>query len=259
MIKLGTSNITSIYKGTEEIVKAYKGLDLIFNKTTPTPPIEVNYADDLYIDYRGEDNYVNGAWTSRINTASKTFTFTPVSTSTAPVYDSVNKLYEATSYGGMVGNWATDSVFSFEVTLRDVKNVSSNSSTMASIIGPSASGGQSNGIAIHKNSSTNLLWLTTRNSSGGSVSGVSIDCSTLSDNGLDTFAIIPGVGFFHNGIKIGDCSTNVTVGKLGIFTHIDSSTYRSKGKIHALRYWKRKLTAEEVLQNYQTDISIYGE
>lgn len=260
MIKLGTSNITSIYKGTEEIIKAYKGLDLVFNKTTPEPVAEY-ITDGLFMDFRGEDNYANGAWTSRINTASKTYAFTPVSNDTAPIHNSSNKLYEATSFGGMVGNFTIDSIFSFEITLRDVKNVESKSNTTtATILGSNANSSvMYNGIVLFKNTSANTLTMATRTSSGGVYSSAKIDCATLVDGGLDTFTFIPNAGFFHNGVKISNCSASIATGQLALFTNFNYSAYSAKGKVHAVRYYTRILTEEEVKHNYETDISIYGE
>lgn len=257
MIKFGTSNIVNVLKGGESFIKAYHGSDLVFNKSTPTPTIEY-ITDGLVADFRGEDDYVDGAWVDRVSG----YKFTPVSSSTAPVHDATNKLYQATSFGGMRANFMTGTTFTLEFVFRDVKNMTkASANNYSTLVGSNMSGWNiNNGVAINKtadNSKLNVQFL-----KGTTSTYYSIPFTEFIDGKLDTIAIIPGVGFFKNGVLLKSVGTSLNSGNIGLFTHYDqtyASSYKSKGKIHAVRKYTRALTAEEVLQNYQTDLLIYGE
>lgn len=249
--------ITSVYKGTQEILKGYKGSDLLFDNTTSEPVAEY-VAAGLTASFSGYDGYIDGSWVDRVSG----YKFTPVSTSTAPVYDETNKLYEATQFGGMRANFSTGTTFSMEFVFRDVKNMQkASSSNYATLVGSNMSGyNQTNGVYITKRPSAEEMAVGIRNGTS-SPSYVYYPFTNFVDNGLDTISIVPGLGFFHNGVKIGDCGTSITSGNIGLFTHYDQTNagaYKAKGKIHAVRHYNRALTAEEVLHNYNADISIYG-
>lgn len=256
MIKFGTSNIVDVLKGEESFIKAYKGSDLVFSKSTPTPTLEY-IADGLVADFRGEDDYVDGAWVDRVSG----YKFTPVSSSTAPVHDATNKLYQATSFGGMRANFMTGTTFTLEFVFRDIKNMTkASASNYSNLVGTNMSGwSNNNGVVINKtadNSKVNVQFL-----KGTKSTYYSIPFTEFVDGKLDTIVIIPGVGFFKNGVLLKTCGSSVGSGNIGLFTHYDqtnASSYKSKGKIHAVRKYNRALTAEEVLQNYQTDLLIYG-
>lgn len=219
--------------------------------------IQKEYAPGMIADFRGEDDYINGSWVDRING----YKFTPVSTSTAPVHDSINKLYEATQFGGMRANFMTGTTFTLEFVFRDIKNmVKASESNYANLVGTNMSGwSNNNGVVINKtadNSKVNVQLL-----KGTTSTYHSIPFTEFEDGKLDTIAIVPGVGFFKNGVLLKSVGTSLNSGNIGLFTHYDqtyASSYKSKGKIHAVRKYNRTLTAEEILQNYQTDLKIYG-
>lgn len=249
------NNIVSVYHGSNSIAAIKRGADTVFSKETP---IALSYiTDGLVADFRGEDDYVDGAWVDRVSG----YKFTPVSESTAPVHDATNKLYEATQFGGMLADFTTGTTFSFEFVLRDVKNVvKSNSNNYAAIIGTNMSDyNMKNGVTVIKNKTSAYIYCHTWNESNSVEGGIPIN--ELTDGALDVISIIPNVGFFHNGVKFGDTGSTITSGNIGLFTHYNgsyASSYRAKGKIHAVRKYTRALTAEEVLANYQTDVLIYG-
>ena len=251
--------ISAVYKGSQEFVKGYKGSDLLFDNSTIIPTQEY-VTDGLTAHFSGYDNYTDGAWVDRVSG----YKFTPVSTSTAPVYDETNKLYEATQFGGMQGNFrvAGGSSYSIEFVVRDVKNMSKYSSTnYATLIGNDLNGWNSTGgVSVFKRPTTEELSLMVRNGTT-TVTNAIINFSDLIDGALDVFSFVPGVGIFRNGEKISDCSTSGTSSNIGLFTvytQTNAGSYKAKGKVHAVRYYNRALTAEEVLKNYNTDVSMYG-
>ena len=224
----------------------------------PAPIINTYITDGLVADFRGEDGYVDRAWIDRVSG----YKFTPVSLSTAPVHDATNKLYQSTSFGGMRANFMTGTTFTLEFVFRDVKNMTkASASNYATLVGCNMSGwNATNGIYIQKRPTTEELTTGIRNGTS-SPSYVNHSFDNFINNGLDTITIVVGVGFFHNGVKIGDCGTSMTSGNIGLFTHYDqtnASSYKAKGKIHAVRKYNRALTAEEVMHNYQIDLNIYG-
>lgn len=254
MIKFGTLDVSDVYKGNQAFAKSYIGGSLVFQKTSSIQYI----TDGLVADFRGEDNYVDGSWVDRVSG----YKFTPVSTSTAPVHDSTNKLYQATSFGGMKSDFTTGTTFTLEFTFRDVKNmVKASSTNYATLVAGNMSGyDQKNGVYIVKKQSTEELSIFTKNGTTTSSSAI-YSLGNLPDNSLDTITFSIGVGIFHNGVKLSDCSKTITSGNIGLFTFYDqtnASSYKAKGKIHAVRKYNRALTAEEVLQNYNADVSIYG-
>ena len=216
----------------------------------------------LVAHFSGEDGYVDGAWVDRISG----YKFTPISTSTAPVYDEYLKLYEATTFGGMKSDFKTpaSSEYSFEITVRDFKNITSNSMTnnYATLMG-----GEIDQYTLTTDS-LRLYRVATGASSepnklvavkGGSSIHV-MDRSEFEDNGLDTFTFIPEVGIFRNGLKIADLGGSSVARGIGLFTEYSglyTSYFRGKGKIHSVRMYNRQLTPEEVAQNYEMDKEIY--
>ena len=72
------------------------------------------------------------------------------------------------------------------------------------------------------------------------------------------------MGYFHNGVKLeGVCTKPNSSTNISLLTNTGNydgavQCYRGKGKIHAVRMYDRQLTEEEVMQNYQTDLNIYG-
>lgn len=124
MVNKGKGCISAIFDGSIPIALVKHGFDTVFKK--PSEPIvpETGYiTDGLIANFSGEDNYVDGAWVDRISG----YKFVPVSSSTAPVYDATNKLYQATSFGGMKSDFTVtpNENFTLEVVTRDIKNCTS--------------------------------------------------------------------------------------------------------------------------------------
>lgn len=257
MINKGESCISAVLNGSIPIALIKHGLNTIFKKETPVEP-DIGYiTNGLEALFSGEDGYYEGVWVDRING----HTFTPISASTAPVHDAENKLYNATSFGGMVSDIQSpsDGLCSLEVVTRDVKNVTRNGNNYGTIIGGTMSNyAIGNGLVIVKNASNQISLQSYKSQT---CTYKPINNSEFVNNGLDTLTIVPNVGFFRNGVKVGDCNATPGSSLIGLFTHTSgshASTYRAKGKIHALRYYNRQLTAEEVLHNYNEDLKIYG-
>lgn len=259
MINKAKGCMSAIFDGSISIGMIKHGLDTVFKKETPVEP-DVGYiTNGLEALFSGEDGYFEGAWVDRING----HTFTPVSASTAPVYDETNKLYNVNSFGGMLADFKTTSnaTFSIEVVVRDIKNVGRNGSNYGVILGTNMNGWSfTNGPAIFKRANGECALALLK---GTSMNSIAIADSNLVSGALDTIAIIPSVGYFRNGVKIGDAPSEVTVADLALFTHYDqkangTSTYKAKGKIHGVRYYNRLLSVEEVLHNYNEDLKIYG-
>jgi hypothetical protein len=232
--------------------------------TGETPIVKDYVLEGLVAWFSGEDDYTDGAWVDRISG----YKFTPVSTSTAPVYDADNKLYEAQSFGGMKSDFQlpASSEYSFEIVVRDFKNITSDnmSSHYAVLMGGAMDKYTSltdtlrlNRISTGASSNANKLLAT----KAGDVTHV-MDRSEFEDNALDTFTFVPEVGLFRNGIKLTDLGASTTARGIGLFIEYSGmyiNYYRSKGKIHSVRMYNRQLTAEEVAHNYATDLGIYGE
>jgi hypothetical protein len=226
--------------------------------TPPTPPAPIKsyVTEGLVAHFSGEDNYIDGAWVDRING----YKLTPASTSAVPVYDTENKLYNVSTTGGMVSDLTTGGVAecSIEIVTRDVKDVVRPSNTYGTILGGTMKDHSiDNGLVIVKNKSEQI-------SLQSYVSQVctyhAINNSEFEDNGLDTLTIVPHVGFFRNGVKVADCNAIPGSSLMGLFTHIGSnaSSYRGKGKVHAVRYYNRQLTEDEIVNNYNIDKDIYN-
>ena len=224
---------------------------------------EINYVENgLTALFVGLDDYVDGSWMDRVSG----YKFTPISSSTKPVYSAITKLYNQNTFGGMVSDFTipAGSDFSFEVVTRDVKDATSSDmgSNYATIVGGAMSNWSIAGGGIillrNKTSSNTLGFISPENG----VTAYSPSRDDIIDNGLDTFTYVPNVGIFHNGIKVSEANANTTERKVGLFTHYSgsyTSYYRAKAKIHSVRVYNRQLTAEEVAQNHAEDIRIYGE
>ena len=231
---------------------------------TGSEPVSGRYvADGLQALFSGEDAYNGGAWVDRINGHK----FTPTSTATAPSYVSDSKMYQATNFGGMLGNFDVPSNYTLEFVFRDLKNVTNYDAT-----GATYGFGFLMGSTFDNYTNKNVCRITHLPSvqsfrcaifNNTDVVGEQAEIlkSDLADNGLDTITVIPGVGMFRNGVKIQDNTGTSTGGKIGLFTPYDgtnASYFRTKGKIHAVRMYNRQLTEEEVLSNYNEDVRIYG-
>ena len=223
---------------------------------------KINYVENgLTALFTGLDNYVDGSWVDRVSG----YKFTPISSSTKPVYSAIARLYNQNVFGGMVSDFTipAGSDFSFEIVTRDIKNATSSSqgSYYASIVGSAMDGWNvaSGGIALQRLKTADNKIVCSMPGNGITPS---IPYSNFVANSLDTFTIVPSVGVFHNGVKISDINANTTERKVGLFTHYSgsyTSYYRAKAKIHSVRVYNRQLTAEEVAQNHAEDIRIYGE
>ena len=206
MINKAKGCISAIFDGSISIGMIKHGLDTVFKKETPVEP-DIGYiSDGLEALFSGEDGYFEGAWVDRING----HTFTPVSASTAPVYDESNKLYNANSFSGMLADFKTseNATFSIEVVVRDVKNVGRNGTNYGVVLGTNMNTWSfANGPAVFKraNGECALALL-----NGTTMDSIAIAGTNLVTGALDTFTIIPSVGYFRNGVKIGDAPSNVT-------------------------------------------------
>jgi hypothetical protein len=261
MINKGKGCISAIFNGSIPIGVIKHGLDTIFQK--PSEPVEptTSYINNgLVALFSGEDDYKDGAWVDRVSG----YKFTPLSTSTAPVYDSEYKLYDQNTFGGMVSDFTIPAGgnFSFEVVTRDIYDATSSNmnSNYATIVGCAMDGWSiaSGGIVfIRRQTSENGYSF---GSSGASVETYKLSRNNVVDNGLDTFTYVPNVGMFRNGVKVSDAGESKAERKVGLFTHYSGSytnTYKAKAKIHSVRVYNRELTAEEVAHNYEVDKEIY--
>lgn len=263
MINKGQGCLTAIFKGLIPISTVKQGLETVFQKPSePIEPTNYNYVTDgLIAWFTGEDGYIDGAWVDRISG----YKFKPVSGSTAPVHDSVNKLYEATKLGGMISDWQipSDGPHTFEVVTRDIKNMGrASTNNYGVLVGGDMSGYSmvTDTIAIIKlaNSGTdaNIINVTRL---GNTEPIYKIDPATLEDKSLDTFSYTR-TALYHNAVKKDSMPTTTNKRYVGLFTHkgTAASSYRGTGKIHAVRVYNRNLTAEEIAQNRAEDIRLYG-
>lgn len=228
------------------------------NEEPIIPPIPVikYVTEGLIAHFSGEDNYVDGVWVDRING----YKFTPVSASSAPTYDIENKLYNVYTTGGMISDLIAGGTAecSIEIVTRDVKNVVRPSNTYGTILGGTMKDHSINdGLVIVKNKSDQI---SLQSYASQVCTYHPINNSEFIANDLDTLTIVPYVGFFKNGVKVADCNAIPGESLVGLFTHTGgyASSYRGKGKVHAVRYYNRQLTEDEIVKNYNTDKEIYN-
>lgn len=265
MVNKGKGCITSIFDGSIPIGVIKHGLETIFTKPSqpiepPVEPSEVEYVKDgLVANFSGKDTYANGVWLDRISG----YKFTPVSTNTRPQYKASERLYSAETYGGMIADFKLSGAepYTFEVVTRDIKNAQSESLSLyyATIVGSDMVEWNNNdgGVFLAKLHNTYNQDITF---GLADINQYSVKQSELVDNSMDTFTVVPSVGVYHNGVKMGDCSTYEGENGVGLFIHSSGSkvnSYRGLGKIHAVRVYNRYLTEEEIQYNYEQDIKIY--
>ena len=240
--------------GHDFIVKEQKEEPVV----PPTPPAPVNtyVVDGLVAHFSGEDDYIDGAWVDRVGG----YKLTPTTASAAPKYDVTNKLYNVDTTGGMVSDLNAGGVAecSIEVVTRDVKNTVRPSSSYGTILGGTMKDHSINdGLVIVRNKSEQI---SLQSYASQVCTYHAINNSEFENNGLDTLTIVPYVGFFRNGVKLADCNATPGSSLIGLFTHIGSnaSSYRGKGKVHAIRYYNRQLTEDEIVNNHNIDKEIYN-
>lgn len=259
------TNIANAYAACEgkgatmpAILNSANLAECISSITGGTPVDTYDYVDDgLIMLFSGEDEMTLGTWRDRIGG------FKFVSTGNAPTYDAENKLYHQTGAGSMLGDFVmpAHANYSFEVTIRDILGIynpaSSSSGAYCAIVGSNMTGYEikASGTFIGKNTSNVFCGIF-------EISRIDMPHSKFTSGELSTFTFVPTVGIFLNGAKILDCGTPTIARNISLFGHYDGS-YRSNsystGKIHSVRMYNRQLTAEEVMQNYEEDVRIYGE
>lgn len=252
MINKGKGCIVAIFKGLNPINTIKHGLDNVFiKKEEPLPKGYVT--DGLIIHFSGEDKPIDGKWVDRIIQKNTSLT-------NSPTYDSTNKCYSfngINQYGTFTMTDTTGGDFTLEVYYKqdevgpfDVR-VGNNRST-------------SRGFGIVNDNGTSYAWIYSTSEltlptadRPIQVAGRKTYTRLSRETATMHFDLIDGVQKVNRTFEGVSDDLRVSGYRMA-YSGNDANKY-SKCQIYSIRLYNRKLTDEEIAQNYAEDVRIYGE
>lgn len=221
------------------------------------------YIPGMKAHWSGLDEPVNNSWIDRVNG----YKFTPTIASEF-IYDPQNKLYHNTTFRScMNSNFAPgNGVYTLEIVMRNIKGIVGNYTRAGEsyytnsgfVLSPSGY----HGPHIHR-----VYWggkyiiKEEYRESSGSTYGQYIEkyVADTGDNELYTYTYGPGIGALNGVVKTTTGAGKSTVtGTLVLGQYGSQSDRAVKNlKVHAIRWYPFKLTAEQVAHNYECDKQWY--
>ena len=236
----------------------------MIKKANPTAAY-VKGAGAIWVGENGLNE--NNQWVDIINK----HTFTPISSTIVPVYNSELKLLDFNQYGGMKSSFSlpatSETPYTIELVLRDMDLSSSMGDNWGKLLGPEMSEwyNKARTFAITGYWNNTKLPEEYRNSYSldyynANYQPTAVRSSISRQPGVTTITAIPTKGLWVNGQKGDECNLDCDTTQFGLASAIGgkSSYSNTKIKVHSVRYYPFELTSDEIINNYNVDIAKYA-